>query len=48
MSEEEIKAALSLDIIFSGGMAYSMTEVVLKWNDEIISTIIIDDHDHDD
>ena len=43
MSEEEIKAALSLKRESCGNFGSCWTEVHLMWMDEIISTIIIEE-----
>lgn len=41
MTKEEIIAALSLEIKETDGMTYSRKEVVLKWKDEVISSVTI-------
>jgi len=43
MSEEEIKTALSLKRILSGNFGSCWTEIHLMWNDEVISTIRIEE-----
>lgn len=48
MSEEEIKAALSIETEYMSDMCSSWVEVRLLWNDEVISTSTINEVSHDD
>ena len=45
MNEDDIKAALSINIEECGNMTSTWKEAQLKWNDEVISTAEFD-HDY--
>jgi len=46
MSEEEIKEALSIEVVECGSMAATWKEVHLLWNDEVISVSQTFDYDN--
>jgi hypothetical protein len=47
MSEEEIKAALSIEVRECGNMCSDWIEIDLMWNDEVISTSRFNEVSHD-